>query len=64
MITLKLTEQELGALSGLMDLGVKAGGLQVATAAAHHLAKLAAAAKESKEAANSNVVSLPEKEAV
>ena len=61
MITLKLTEQELGALSGLMDLGVKAGGLQVATAAAHLLAKLEAAAKEAKE---SNVIELPQKEAV
>jgi hypothetical protein len=61
MITLKLTEQELGTLSGLMDLGVKAGGLQVATAAAHLLAKLEAAVKEAKE---SNIVELPQKEAV
>jgi hypothetical protein len=66
MITLKLTEQELGALSGLMDLGVKAGGLQVATTAAHLLQKMEAALKEAREAqaANSNVVTLPEKEAV
>ena len=57
MITLKLTEQELGALTGLMDLGVKAGGLQVATAAALLLQKLEAAAKEAK-AAQSNVIEL------
>jgi hypothetical protein len=61
MITLKLTEQELGALSGLMDLGVKAGGLQVATAAAALLQKLEEAVKASKE---SNVIQMPEKEAV
>lgn len=59
MITLKLTEQELGALSGLMDLGVKAGGLQVATAASALLAKLEEAVKAAKE---NNVIQLPEKE--
>lgn len=60
-ITLELTEQELGALSGLMDLGVKAGGLQVATAAAALLAKLEAAVKAANE---TNVVTLPQKEAM
>jgi hypothetical protein len=60
-ITIELTEQELGALSGLMDLGVKAGGLSVATTAAHLLAKLEAAVKEARE---NNVIQLPEKEAV
>ncbi len=33
MIILKLTEQEAMTLSGLLDIAVKAGGLQVAQAA-------------------------------
>jgi hypothetical protein len=65
MITIKLTEQELGALTGLMDLGVKAGGLQVAGSAAHLLQKMEAAVKEAKEAeqAKSNVIELDKKDA-
>ena len=63
MITLKLTEQELGALSGLMDMGVKAGGLQVAATAAHLLVKLEAAVKEARDAEKSNIIELDKKEA-
>jgi hypothetical protein len=48
MITVELTEQELAVLSGLMDLGVKAGGLQVATAAAQILAKLESAVAQAR----------------
>ena len=58
MITLKLTEQELGALTGLIDLGVKAGGLQVAKAAGQILDKLEEAVKEAKD---SNVIDMKEK---
>jgi hypothetical protein len=42
---IELTEDEAQALVGLMDLGVKAGGLQVAAAAAVILQKLNAARK-------------------
>lgn len=65
MINLRLTEQELSGLSVLMDLGVKAGGLHVATIAAHLLSKLEAAVKEHKDAesAKSNVIELDKKEA-
>ncbi len=57
-IKLELTEKELAALSGLMDLGVKAGGLQVAASAAHLLTKLEDAVRVDKEAAKSNIVEL------
>lgn len=60
MIRPELTEQELQALTGLMDLGVKAGGLQVAATAAHLLNKLNQAVEAAK--AQSNVVQLPDKE--
>jgi hypothetical protein len=33
-ISISFSEQEINALRGLMDLGVKSGGLQVAEAAA------------------------------
>jgi predicted DNA-binding transcriptional regulator YafY len=42
---LELTEDEAQALVGLMDLGVKSGGLQVAAAAAVLLQKIQAARK-------------------
>lgn len=44
-ITLKLSEDEAKALLGLMDLGVKAGGIQVAKAGAILNDKLQEAAK-------------------
>lgn len=46
MITIELTEQELQALAGLMDMGCKAGGLSVVKPAAALLAKLEAAVAE------------------
>ncbi|PPD07146.1 MAG: hypothetical protein CTY28_10210 [Hyphomicrobium sp.] len=53
MITkLELNEQELQALTSLMDLGVKAAGLQVAAQAAHILNKLTAAVEAAKAEAN------------
>jgi hypothetical protein len=67
MTKLELTDQELQALTSLMDLGVKAGGLQAVTAAAHLLAKLEVAVKAAKEAEvkpDINLVNLPEKEAI
>jgi hypothetical protein len=42
---LELTDDEAQALVGLMDLGVKSGGLKVAAAAAVILQKLQAARK-------------------
>jgi predicted DNA-binding transcriptional regulator YafY len=42
---LELTDDEAQALVGLLDLGVKAGGLKVAAAAAVVLQKLQAARK-------------------
>ena len=45
MIKLELTEDEAQALVGLMDLGVKNGGLAVAAAAAVIFQKLNAARK-------------------
>jgi predicted DNA-binding transcriptional regulator YafY len=42
---LELTEDEAQALVGIMDLGVKSGGLKVAAAAAAILHKLQAARK-------------------
>lgn len=46
MIELKLSQDELNTLSGLLDLGVKAGGLSVVKQAASLLAKLEAAVAE------------------
>ena len=46
MITLTLTEQELQALAGLLDAGVKATGLASVKTAASMLAKLEAAVAE------------------
>ena len=43
MIELKLSQDELNTLSGLIDLGVKAGGLSVVKPAAALLAKIEAA---------------------
>ena len=43
MIELKLSQDELNALSGLIDLGVKAGGLSVVKPAAALLAKMESA---------------------
>jgi hypothetical protein len=40
LLKIELTDQEAQALVGLMDLGVKAGGLAVASAAAVVLQKL------------------------
>jgi hypothetical protein len=42
-MTIEITEDEAQALVGLMDLGVKSGGLAVAAAAAVILQKLNAA---------------------
>jgi len=46
MITLTLDQNELQALAGLLDAGVKATGLQSVMAAASLLAKLEAAVAE------------------
>ena len=45
MITLTLTEQEIQALAGLLDAGVKAVGLRAVKDAATLLAKLEEAAQ-------------------
>ncbi len=52
MITIELTQEELQALAGLLDAGVKATGLQGVKQAASILTKLeaaVAAANETKE---------------
>lgn len=46
MITLTLTEQEIQALAGLLDAGVKAVGLRAVKDAASLLEKLEAATQE------------------
>jgi hypothetical protein len=46
MISLSLTEQELQALAGLLDAGVKALGLRAVKDAASLLIKLEAAAQQ------------------
>lgn len=46
MIKLTLTQEELSAMAGLMDLGVKAGGISVVKTAASLLEKLEAAVAE------------------
>jgi hypothetical protein len=46
MITLTLTEQEVQALAGLLDAGVKAVGLRAVKDAATLLAKLEEAAQQ------------------
>ena len=46
MITLELTQDELQALAGLLDAGVKATGLSGVKAAAALLVKLEAAAQQ------------------
>lgn len=51
MITLTLSEAELQSLAGLIDLGVKAGGLATVKTAASVLAKLEAAVEEARKAA-------------
>ena len=43
MMKVELTNDELNALAGMLDLAVKSGGLQVAKKAVHLLAKLEAA---------------------
>lgn len=48
IIKLELTEQEMNALTALMDLGVKAGGLNVAINAAILLQKLTKAVEDAK----------------
>ena len=45
-VTITLTNEELQALAGLMDMGCKAGGLSVVKTAASLLAKLEAAVAE------------------
>lgn len=50
-ITLKLNQEEIRALVGLLDTAVKAGGLQVAALGAHFQGKVEAAVKELNEAA-------------
>lgn len=50
MITLTLSEQELQALAGLIDAGVKATGLASVKVAASVLAKLEAAVEEARKA--------------
>lgn len=50
MIHFSLTEQELQALAGVLDLGVKAGGLATVKTAASVLAKLEAAVEEARKA--------------
>ena len=50
MITLQLTEQEIQALAGLLDAGVKAVGLRAVKDAASLLAKLETAAQSVEEA--------------
>lgn len=59
-LTLTLDEQELQALCGLMDAGVKATGLAGVDAASHLLRKIseakAAADAETKAKASGNVV--------
>lgn len=45
-VTLTLTQDELTALAGLLDLGVKASGLQGVKSAAAILTKLEAAVAE------------------
>ncbi len=49
MITLELTEQEIQALAGLLDAGVKAVGLRSVKDAATLLEKLEAATQEESE---------------
>jgi hypothetical protein len=46
MITLELTNDELQALAGLLDAGVRATGLRAVKEAASLLEKLEAATKE------------------
>jgi hypothetical protein len=46
MITLKLDQNELQALAGLLDLGVKSAGLSAVKTAASLLEKLEAAVAE------------------
>ena len=46
MITLELTEQEIQALAGLLDAGVKAVGLRAVKDAASLLEKLETATQE------------------
>ena len=50
MITLTLTEQEIQALAGLLDAGVKAVGLRAVKDAATLLSKLETAAQSVEEA--------------
>lgn len=50
MITLTLTEQEIQALAGLLDAGVKAVGLRAVKDAASLLTKLETAAQSVEEA--------------
>ena len=58
MITLTLDEKELGALVGLMDMGLKSVGLQGADAASHLMRRISEAKQAAalSAAAPSNVV--------
>lgn len=55
MITLSLDEKELGALVGLMDMGLKSVGLQGADAASHLMRKIGEAKQAADKAVPSNV---------
>lgn len=59
MIKIELTQEELSALVGLLDAGVKTVGLRAAKEAAVLVDKLEAAAQAAQ--AESNVVQMPEK---
>ncbi len=48
MITIELTEQEAQALTNLLDLGVKSGGLNVAMAGAVLFQKIKTAAEDAR----------------
>jgi hypothetical protein len=63
-VTLTLNEQNLQALVGLLDAGVKATGLGGVKAGAVILAEIEAAVEAAKKAQSDNVITLPEKEAV
>lgn len=60
MITLTLTNEELQALAGLIDAGVRATGLRAVKDAATLLEKIEKAAAE---ASKTNIVELPPQEA-
>jgi len=57
----EFNDQELQSLMGLIDLGCKAGGIQVAKAASSILDKLTEAVEAAK--AEANVITMPDKDA-